>query len=96
MDKRVVIAVAGTALATWGVNEAWNSFGWTTPEQHNADIAQIEHLHDDIKVLTGHWDCYNLSVDITALLEIQEPTARQVEDLRQLRAKSDALGCSPP
>ncbi len=100
MNRTVVIAVATTALATWGVKEAWDSFGWLTPEQHveehGDDIAHIHDMQGDIKALVGYWDCYNLSVDIGRLLEIQDPTAIELEELRQLRRKSDQQGCSPP
>ena len=99
IDRRLVITIAVTAAATWGVSEVWESFGWTTPEQHDADMsersAQIEHLHEDVQKLTGYWDCYNLGVDIGNLLDIEHPTGSELEALRQLRNKSDELGCSP-
>ena len=95
--------VIGAVLAVGAgfvADEAWESFGWTTPEQHRADYEHVGHVEsiaranaESSKRLEDRWDCYNIQARVNAILADEERTPLDMEAVRRLTAKMNAIGC---
>lgn len=95
--------VIGAALATaagFTVNKLWDAFGWTTPEQHRADYEHVGHVEnlarenaESSKRLEDRWDCYNLQSRVDRLLQYEERTPLDMENIRRLTEKMNTIGC---
>lgn len=90
----VLVTMAVTAIASWAGRQAWETFGWTTPEQHADDVqsalsavqALSEHVtHNEEKLDRNYWTrlCDEWGEDLADWLEEPNPSAMRLEQIRQ-------------
>lgn len=95
---KAIIATVGLCAGTvTGVYAAWPIVGWTTPNQHLADI---EEAAGGIKEFRDEWKCDEYDEELRDKLREQARLSERGltdpdldEDIRRLREKMSKLNC---
>lgn len=101
MQRNAIIgAVIGASLAAGSgflVGEAWDSFGWTTPEDHDHDIESaisgISEATEAIKTFEKKWECDEALEEMSELASKPSLDGDQATYLGQLAEKVDEDDC---
>lgn len=90
----LIIGAALAAGAGFIANKSWDVFGWMTPEQHRADVEQVDSNSTALGRLEDRWDCYNLQSRVDELLRLDDATPLDLEAIRRLQEKMNTIGCA--
>ena len=89
----IISVVAASLAVIVGANQAWPIVGWTTPNQHDADIIAFT---GDVKEFRDEWKCDEYEEELIELLKLQATGDNSIETRRKverLREKIDKLNC---
>ncbi len=87
-----VLTTLATVVVLWTTLNPWPSVGWTTPNNHDADIDIVT---GEIKSFRDEWKCDKWEKELQALLEDQQagddsiPTERRIDKLHHAIDKKE-------
>ena len=89
----VTVGVIASVVVIWTTLNPWPAVGWTTPNQHNADMIEAV---SEIKDFRDEWKCDEYDEEIRDMLRRQaagDDNSDLTEDIKRLRAKMVKLDC---
>jgi hypothetical protein len=85
-----IVGGIAAVVATWAALDPWPKLGWITPDQHDADIANIS---TTLQVFRSEWRCDKYGKELDALYA-KEITPRVRDQIADQRRKMDDEQCS--
>jgi len=104
-----VTAVLGTVVLIPTLIVVWKLIGWMTPDQHDADIVEVEAtvatqqqaILNAISALElkadtrhEHWECDEMGEELADWLKVENPPESLLEDIRRRREAMTLRKCA--
>lgn len=84
-----ILSLIAVSVGLWNAFEPWPAIGWTTPNQHNKDFAEVEDFRTE-------WRCSEWAEELANYYQQVETgnDSQQLQDrIEKLRNRMDENAC---